>query len=227
MKIKRIVRDLIRDNAVSYSVFLRFYLNKKLRLPDTDTDCHLTGFPRSANTYSHYLAKHLLPEKKFVTHVHTLASLRRARRLGVPISAIIRDPLGTTTSMCMKYKVEPTDASAIREYLYDYKHYHEWIVRHRDEVSLFRFEDVTRNSAKFVRELADVLRVELDMETLDAKLEETQTLFAEREKLKDPDGSSLPQEGRIKRKKDFECAILNNDGYAAAEGIYQHMLATI
>jgi hypothetical protein len=219
--LKRKLMDLIRDSPWLYSAFLKLYLGKQLKLPTADTDCHLTGFPRSANTYSHYLAKGIFPELKFITHVHTVASLRVARKFEVPVAIIFRDPDDCVISMCLKYKKDSTDAVAIDGYFYDYIHYHEWILKHLPDAAFFQFEDVTKRSKEFIIQLASFLGKEVDSEDLESRLSEIKTLFNDREKLKDPDGSSLPQQSRIARKVEFDAAVKKSALFEPAMECYQ------
>jgi hypothetical protein len=206
-KLKRKLRDVIRDSPRLYTVFLKLYLGKQLKLPTADTDCHLTGFPRSANTYSHYLAKGVFPEFKFITHVHTIASLQVARKLDVPVAIIYRNPVDCVISMCLKYKKESTDVVAIDGYFYDYIHYHQWILQHLPDTAFFQFEDVTKHSKEFITKLAAFLNKEVDSAGLESRLSEIKSAFNDREKLKDPDGSSLPQQSRIAKKAEFNAAV--------------------
>ena len=224
---KRVLRDVVRDHAWSYSVYLKLALGRNLRLPDSNTDCHLTGFPRSANTYSHYLAKGVFPDLVFVTHVHTIASLRQAMKYGVPVAIILRDPADCTVSMCLKYKKAAADTSAINGYLYDYWHYHEWIEKHLPNAAFFKFEDVTKKPDEFMTALASFLLIDVDQTELAAKVDEIKKMFAAREALKDPDGSSLPQESRTERKDDFLVAIRKNVELNDAKSIYQRLLKKV
>jgi|GEM_PF-2536200 hypothetical protein len=220
-RLKRKLRDVIRDSSYLYPVFLKLYLGKQLKLPSVDTDCHLTGFPRSANTYSHYLAKGLFPDLKFITHVHTIASLRMARKLHVPVAIIFRNPVDCAISMCLKYKKKSTDAVAINGYFYDYIHYHEWILKHLPDAVFFEFEDVTQHSKGFIIKLADFLDKEVDSTDLESRLSGIKSAFNGREKLKDPDGSSLPQQSRIAKKAEFEAAVKRSALLEPATECYQ------
>jgi len=225
--IKRKIRDWIRDSPLAYPIFLRFYLRKRLKLPDSNTDCHLTGYPRSANTYSHYLAKGLFPELRFVTHVHTVASLKAAKRNSVPVGVILRSPVDCVVSMCMKYKKEPSDRAAISGYLYDYIHYHAWLDRYLLVVAFFTFEDVTGNSDIFIQQLAAFLNMPLDSTNLSDRIYEIEQAFAAREAMKDPDGSSLPKEGRKKRKAVYVEAVHQAKQLPDAVSIYERLLTQV
>jgi len=226
-RLKRKLRDVIRDSSYLYPVFLKLYLGKQLKLPSVDTDCHLTGFPRSANTYSHYLAKGLFPDLKFITHVHTIASLRSAKKFDIPVAIILRDPADCTVSMCLKNKKQSTDQAAIADYLYDYWHYHAWIEEHLPNAAIFRFTDVTQHSEDFLIELAKHLGIELLTDALPARVGAIKQTFADRESLKDPDGSSLPKESRKARKTEYISAIQQNAELASAEAIYQRLLLKV
>lgn len=224
---KRVIRDIIRDNAVLYRIFLKIRLGKDLRLPTASTDCHLTGYPRSANTYSHYLAKGLFPELEFVTHVHTVASLKAARRNGVPVMVILRDPKNAVVSMCLKYKRDPADQQSIDGYIYDYIHYHEWILDHLPDARFCTFEEVTQGTSEFALRLAHFLDQELDEATLEGQLESIHQTFQAREKLKDPDGSSLPQESRRARKEAFLLNVEQSSRLPEATSLYESILSKI
>lgn len=221
---KRTIRNWIRDNPAAYSVFIRFYLKKRLNLPDANTDCHITGYPRSANTYSHYLAKGLFPNLKFVTHVHTVASLKRAKQLGVPVMLIIRNPKDAVVSMCLKYKCSADDQEAIDGYLLDYIHYHKWILRELPVAEFSSFEEVTERGDAFAFRLARFLKQELTHEDVPKKIAEIKAAVAAREQLKDPDGSSLPQESRRARKGEFLSRVEQSQHLDESLSVYDRVL---
>lgn len=227
VKIRLITRDWIRDNPVAYSLFLRLYLGRRLNLPDGTTDCHLTGYPRSANTYSHYLAKGIFPKVKFVTHVHTIASLKAARKHSVPVGLILRNPVDCVVSMCMKNKKEVTDRIAIEGYLHDYNHYHGWLAEKIPDAAYFSFETVTQDSVLFIEQLADFLNLSVDSENLPQRIKKIEEVFAARETMKDPDGSSLPKEGRERRKAAYVEAVKKGRRYSGAIDIYKRLLGKV
>lgn len=221
MSIKRKIREIIRDNPTPYRIYIKLALGRKLRLPGSQTDCHLTGFPRSANTFTRYIVNHVYRELSFVTHIHTIASLKLALRYKVPIAIIIRDPIDCTISMCMKYSIKPTDAKGISGVLDDYTHYHTFLEQRVRDFAVFKFEDVTESPVQFARQIGEFLEVEKISENLDYEVQEVMSQFADREKLKDPLGSSLPQKARQDRKDAYHNAVNQSPDLAAALAIYE------
>jgi hypothetical protein len=196
---------------------------KKLQLPRPTTNCHITGYPRSANTYSHYLAHGLFPGLEFVTHVHTIASLKAAKKYGVPVMVILRHPQDTVASMCLKRKKDLGDSQAIDDFLSDYTHYHLWLQRKLPNCKYCLFEDITTNPVRFCEALADVLQVDLSVSELPQKIESIKADFAKRESLKDPDGSSLPQETRRLKKAEYLDKVRNSSQFSTACSVYEEL----
>lgn len=78
------------------------FCKRKIILPGKGTDCHMTGFPRTANTYTRHLVRSLYPNRDVVTHIHTIASLRRAIKYSIPLVVIFRNPLDSVVSLALK-----------------------------------------------------------------------------------------------------------------------------
>ena len=131
------LRNVIKGSPLIYP----FYINKIRRLnidfPDESTDLHLTGFPRSANTYCRQIVKEVFPELNIISHIHTIASLKKALKHDKPIALLLRSPLSTTSSMLMKF-----DYKKEGEVLYDYIKYHDFVLKNIDKIEIFRFEEV-------------------------------------------------------------------------------------
>lgn len=202
---------------------MRLRFRKKLLLPRPTTNCHITGYPRSANTYSHYLAHGLFPDFEFVTHVHTIASLKAAKKNGVPVLVILRHPQDTAVSMCLKRKKDLGDSQAIDEFLSDYTHYHQWLQRKLPNCKYCLFEDITTNPVRFCEVLAGILQVDLSGSGLPQKIESIKADFAKRESLKDPEGSSLPQETRRLKKTKYLDEVRNSSQFPNACSVYEEL----
>ncbi|MDY0133184.1 MAG: hypothetical protein RBR53_11020 [Desulforegulaceae bacterium] len=97
------LRSFIRKSPLLYTfyLFLRFK-GKYYKLPDRYTDIHITAFQRSGNTFAANLVKRVLPDKKIVTHIHTIASLKKALKYDIPVIVLIRDPKQSIPSSLLK-----------------------------------------------------------------------------------------------------------------------------
>ena len=101
------MRRLIRNSSVLYPPYVRYILrNASVSFPSAETDLHLTGFPRSANTYCHNIAKVAFPNLDFCTHIHTTASLKLALKYSVLTIVLVRDPVSTCCSLLLKHRDE-------------------------------------------------------------------------------------------------------------------------
>ena len=120
------IRNYIKSSALIYP----FYINKirglNVVFPDRHTDLHLTGFPRSANTYCKQLVKEVFSDLQIVTHIHTISSLKIALKYKAKIVLLLRSPLSTTSSMLMKFSYKNEG-----EVLYDYIKYHEFVSQNK------------------------------------------------------------------------------------------------
>jgi chromosome condensin MukBEF complex kleisin-like MukF subunit len=107
--------------------------------------------------------------------------------------------------------------------LCDYSHYHAWVVNYSDQLSLYRFEDITLNTEAFISSFIERLEWEA-VSDLSEKIGKADEVFLAREKEKDPMGSSLPQDVRQNLKLHYAEVIQACDEYSLAQRLYNRLL---
>ena len=93
--------------------------------PSSATDLHLTGYPRSGNTFSANLTAALFPDLKVATHIHAISSLKLALKHEVATIVLIRDPSEAVPSAVIKRGgngERTATVSALREYIWYYRY---------------------------------------------------------------------------------------------------------
>ena len=75
----------------SYLHYARMRYGRE-RILDKGTDIVIEGYPRSANTFAYEAFKRSNPGLRVAHHVHSVAQVLEAERLGVPCIVLVRDP---------------------------------------------------------------------------------------------------------------------------------------
>lgn len=209
------LRNFIKSSPIIYP----FYINRIRRLnidfPNEKTDFHLTGFPRSANTYCRQIVKEVFPELNIVSHIHTIASLKKALKHKVPIALLLRSPLSTTSSMLMKF-----DYKKEEEVLYDYIKYHNFVLKNIKEIKIFRFEEVIESPLKLIDFIKTRCAIDISRECISERLRVGDTKSKNKEINKDPLGSSRPNSIKDSQKGSYEKLIISHKLYHTANNLY-------
>ncbi len=105
----------------------------------SSTNLVVEGFPRSANTFCAEVFRYLASEQlKIVSHVHHVAQVKQAVRLGIPTIVMVREPAGCLSS----YLVAAPHAS-VRGVLREYVAYHNGLRRVLRSCLVVDFEELT------------------------------------------------------------------------------------
>lgn len=217
------VRRTVRASPLLYRAYLRISgKGERAVFPGPGVDLHLTGFPRSANTYATRLVEHAAPGLRLSTHIHAVASLRLALRHRVPTLVLLRDPLSAVASGLVRAGAAPGDEPVTSRWLGDYMAYHAFIARHRDRIRLLPFETVTRDPGRLLDAIETLcpghVRLEpggadLARETVLGRMERTNRRRA-------ASRSSIPNPEKAARKRGHEAAIRAHPLYPRSEALY-------
>ena len=219
------IRRLIRNNSVLYPLYIKYVLlDSTVPFPKSDTDLHLTGFPRSANTYCFNIINVAFPELHIVTHIHTIASIRLAMQYKVPTIVVVREPVATCCSFLIALD-RPVTSGRIRRVLKDYIEYHQFVLEHRQELRLMRFEDVVRSPEFVIREVLARLEITMSDEGIEEKAREGQRIAEGKEGKKSTMGSSMPKKERIEVKAGIQPAVENHVLCKQAISLYEQLLS--
>ncbi len=215
------MRRFIRNSSRFYPLYVRHVLrNEAARFPGKNTNLHLTGFPRSANTYCLNILRVAFPDLDICTHIHTAASLKLAVWHDVPTIVLVRDPVSTCCSMLLKQHIQPTPKE-VKSLLKDYIEYHVYVFSHKERFQVLRFEDVVSSPKFIILSVSELLKLSISYEEVEAKAEEGHRLVELKESQKAVEGSSLPNETRRKMKLGLEEHVVNHPHYARAQVLYE------
>ena len=220
-----VARRNIRKSPGLYPLYVRYFRPESSAIfPNADTQLHLTGYPRSANTYCYNIIASALPDLRISTHIHTVASLRLARKHKVPIILLLRDPLSTTASLLLKAH-EPSDAQTIRRHLRDYVDYHSYVHRNSGDMRIVSFKHATLSPEYILRFVVKMLAIEMDEEVIVCKATQGQQLAEAKEGSKKVEGSSLPNAQRQAEKFRIQKSIEEHPDFAATNALYRRLVA--
>jgi hypothetical protein len=117
----------------------RKYADSMNRVVEADTELVIDGFQRSANTFSVVAFEVAQPRPvKTAHHLHAVAQIKEAVKLGVPAMVLIRDPDACTVShLIRKPHLTPT------EILSSWIRFYEQLTPYRHRVVTADFREVT------------------------------------------------------------------------------------
>ena len=219
------IRRQVRENERLYLLYLWIVRGRFTEWPNKETDCHLTGFPRSANTYARYIVTNAFPDRKFVTHIHSTASLKAALRYRVKTSVIVRNPLDSVVSQCIKLGIRENETAKIGSVLTDNVLYHRFVLAERSHISILDFARVTGDSVSFLKYMARLLGVAVSAETLERNYLEALEKIKKKEKRKASSGSSLPRQSRNEMKRAYSLLVRKNSLFGEAMRLYRELMS--
>jgi len=113
------------------------------------TDVCIDGFPRSANTFAVYAFAAANPSLQLAHHMHAPMQLLSAARRDIPCALLVRDPLGTLTSLCVSVEGELSATLAYRAYIRFYRR----VLPIAREIAVCAFDDVVADPTTVARRL--------------------------------------------------------------------------
>lgn len=222
------LRQLIRQSPFLYRLYLTVMgVRQRSVFPNRQTDLHLTGFPRSANTFATRLVQQAAPSIRLSTHIHAVASLQLALRFSVPIIVLIREPTAAISSGILRSGVQPGPSVALTRWLADYSNYYRFVARHLDAVRLCRFETVTQTPHVFLEHLAGVFPDAVIVPRTDMKdfSEEVLRGMRERNRRRLSSRSSVPNQDKDRNKRMHESFVREHALFPDAETLYADLLS--
>lgn len=216
------IRRLIRNSPILYPLYVSCVLRKRtINFPNSATQLHLTGFPRSGNTYCFNLMRCELPDIRVSTHIHTISSIRLAFRHNVPIVVIVRSPEETVVSLRVFKELSSFNESALL--LDDYIEYHEYVLKNSRRLTILRFEDAVSDGTLVLKVVSDTLKLNLEDKTIAAMAASANESFKVREKTKDIRMSSLPNQERSIMKAKYRDEVRKLTRLPEANLLYQQL----
>ena len=225
------LRRMIRRSGLLYPLAQRIkgtYTDEEI--PSDQTELVVTGYHRSANTFSLKLLQQLKPGIRIASHAHAVATLKIARKKGVKTIVLVRNPLDAVSSNVVRS--QPSNAKQqiknARRLLADYIDYYRYVKDHQDRCRILHFETVTKTPERLVEE---VVRLGV-MEPKDAETVRSAagSVVGElRAKDLPPDRLNIGGPDREAKKKAVKQILLENPRFnrrlKLAEALYQAVSA--
>lgn len=219
-----ILRRVIRNSSILYPLYVKYILrNDTVVFPDASTELHLTGFPRSANTYCYNILKVVFPSLIIRSHIHTTASIKLALKHRVPTLVLVRDPVATCCSLLLKHHLEPSP-NKVESLLKDYIEYHGFVLSNKGRFKILKFQDVVGSPEFIVRSVCEYLKFSMSSAEIKAKAQDGQRLVEAKEGQKAIEGSSLPNETRKKMKRGVEGHVVSHPLCSYANALYESII---
>lgn len=142
VKIKFFLRNIFRNNAFFYTIYsiyrIRFFKENRSFVVANTSFC-VEGFPSSANTYFQFIMGYLFPELVFAHHTHTIATVKKSLKRGLPTIILIRNPIDAIASKIIRF--EDDLESSYTEYIKFYS----YVEKNIDKLFILSFEEVIEN----------------------------------------------------------------------------------
>ena len=148
----------LRSSPRVYAVHLA--LSGRLKpglLPSSDTALHVTGYPRSGNTFAAGVLSRVFPSVSMVTHVHAIASIKLARKHEIPTIVLVRDPQDAIASWALRSSPTRWRSDTLLSAALEYTAYHRFVLDMIDELFVLRFSQLTETPSVLLSAVHAVL----------------------------------------------------------------------
>lgn len=113
------------------------------------TELVIEGFFRSANTFAVYAFLSAQPDWVVTAHhTHAPATIKRAARWRLPTIVLIREPVGTASSLVLKHPHISFDQA-----MWDYTHYYSTVLPYNESFMVATFEQTTTDFGSVIDRL--------------------------------------------------------------------------
>jgi hypothetical protein len=120
------------------------------RIPlDASADLVVEGFPRAGNSFLMSWFACANPELRIASHLHSIANVTAALRLGVPAVVVIRPPATAIASLALFSPAKPLDQHIAR-----YRRFHRGVLAVADDVVISPFPTTTGDPSVVVEAVA-------------------------------------------------------------------------
>lgn len=223
-------RKVVASNPLLYSVYVNTLRNRKgskVKLPSSNDDLYLDGYPRSGNTYFKNLISNLYPNLNFASHLHVSASIKIALKKELPTFILIRKPEDTIISwVCRKVFLNNAKISQnfVDEKITSYSNYYEFVLKKESEVMVLDFNSIINDQFKFMETLARSLKLELyTKEDFDKAIIQHYESMKLKEENKNDGASSLPNKTKQEFKEKNGWMVKNSNRFRRADELYKKL----
>jgi hypothetical protein len=199
-----------------YRAFVRLFRRTEFNyFPSERTELFIAGYPRSGNDYAKQIVKCFYPGLRISSHFHRPGAFRYALKIGVPVVAVVREPLGCVSSCMVKRRSELGLDSFPTYPMQEYIVYHQQLLTVAEQVPIVTFDELVGDSMGYVekvRHLTGRAPIEITMaeakEHVVAKLED-RSLDCNQV----PDVKKGPDEAKDAIKREAQILITADDAF--------------
>jgi hypothetical protein len=225
VKLRQRMKLFIGGSPLLYRIYLSI-LGREKRFPVSDSCLTIEGFPRSANTFALYVARELLADQLISSHVHNIASLRRAADLGCPCVVLFRNPRDAIISLAIKESVGPQSQKKMESLFKEWCIFYRYVLNNTSNYLLLSFDDVIKKPDRYVTKLSSALKREVTATDALNIVAAARIKIESKEGVKSAMGSSLPSEIRNLRRQSYIELISGLPNANEAMAIYRELLGT-
>jgi len=128
-------------------------------LPTNELDLFISAYPRSGNDYVKQLTKKYNSNLKISSHFHKVGAFKLAIKLGVPVVAVIRNPIECISSSMVKYKEELKLKELPTYPIYDYVFFHRALLKYTGGITIVSFEVLIKDPLYYYAKLENELKL--------------------------------------------------------------------
>jgi hypothetical protein len=225
----RILLNRIMTAAACRPIMYRFFIRMWRRpefsyFPSECTELFVAAYPRSGNDYAKQMAKRFYPGLRISSHFHRPGAFRYALMIGVPVVAIIREPLECVSSCMVKRRSELALDSFPTNPMEEYIIYHRQLLAVADRMPIVTFAELVGGGMDYVAKLGHLLgRTPADL-TMEAAKSGVVAKLADRslDCNQTPDVTKVPDEAKEAMKREAQQIILANPAFVEeAERLYR------
>jgi hypothetical protein len=187
-----------------------------------ETDIHIAGYPRSANTFAKYIFENLDKNLVLSSHLHTVSNIKLSLKYNNNTIVLLRHPLDAITSNIVyrnankkKHKLDiPID---------DYIEYYSFVSKYVDELYLVKFNFLINDTYDCINEINKYFNLNLNVSK--QKISKIESEFLENKKDKRSKKlHNTPNALKSKLKNKYKSIIKEREDYKEALSIYNKLL---
>lgn len=195
--------------------------------PSLHSDLFITGYQRSGNSYSAKLIRKLFPELRLASHIHTVAAIRSAFKLNVPVLVLIRDPHNSVTSSIVQQVVRKRSMGVAMKSLNEYCDFYRFLLSYKDQLNFVVF-DLVKNKPEVLVSTVRRLVPHLDKITdVEVNLASEQVIAGIKSHQVAPQEYGWKSEEKEKSKAIVLDFLLGSDELSEAQFLFHQLMSYI
>jgi hypothetical protein len=141
-----------------YRTFVRLFRRSEFfYFPSEHTEIFIAAYPRSGNDYAKQLTKCFFPGLRISSHFHRPGAFRYALKIGVPVIAVVREPIGCVSSCMVKRRSELALDSFPTYPMQEYIVYHQQLLAVADRVPIVTFDQLVGEGTAYIEKVGDLI----------------------------------------------------------------------